>query len=84
MNFVKYEEKNILYNDWKHIKLSLGNMDTGLQVKEKLLNTETDLWRGAPRISRIRKVRNVVIRQKSGYFKEFWKNWKMCSNIMQV
>ena len=46
-------------------------MDTGLQVKEKLLSTETDLWRGAPRISRIRKVRNVVIRQKSGYFKEF-------------
>jgi hypothetical protein len=46
--------------------LSLGNMDTGLQVKGKLLSTKIDFWREAPRISRFLKVRNTVIRQKIG------------------
>jgi hypothetical protein len=45
--------------------LSLANMDTGLQAKEKLLSTETNFWRRAPRISRFREVRNVVTRKKN-------------------
>jgi len=44
--------------------LSLADMDSGLQAKEKLLSTETDFWRRAPRISRFREVRNVVTRKK--------------------
>jgi hypothetical protein len=49
-----------LYNDRKHVKLSLENVDTGLQVKEKLLRTKIDFWRGALRISGVLKLRNLV------------------------
>jgi len=40
MYFGKYEEKNVLYNGRKHVKLSLGNIETRLHVKEKLLSTK--------------------------------------------
>ena len=45
--------------------LSLADMNTGLQAKEKLLSTETDFWREATRISIFREARNVVTRKKN-------------------
>jgi hypothetical protein len=43
----------------------LGNLDVGLQVKEKkLLSTEMNFWRRAARSSKLLEVRNEVIREK--------------------
>ena len=38
--FGEYKETNILLRDRKLFKLQLGNLDTGLQVKEKMFSTE--------------------------------------------
>lgn len=38
-------KKLLLYSDRKHLKLQLGIMDNGLQVKEKLLSTEMEFWK---------------------------------------
>jgi hypothetical protein len=48
-------KKQIFYSDRKHFKLRLGIMDTGLQVKEKLLSTEMEFWKWTARISRLLK-----------------------------
>jgi len=40
--------------------LRLGNFDTGLKVKEKLLSTEMNFWRGVTRTYRLLEVRNEL------------------------
>jgi hypothetical protein len=44
----------------------LGNLDTGLQVKKRLVSTGMDFWRRTAMTSRLLKVRNKAIREKIG------------------
>jgi hypothetical protein len=39
---VNAKETDILYSDRKLVKLQLGNLGIGLQVKEKIFSTEMD------------------------------------------
>jgi hypothetical protein len=65
----------------KHFKIGLGNMDTGLQVKEKLLSTEMDFKRRGARTSRLLTVRNEVIRENMGATQTILE--KMENNMLQ-
>ena len=56
-------------------------MDTGLQVKEKLLSTETDFRRRGARTSRLLTVRNEVIREIMGVTQTILE--KMENNMLQ-
>jgi hypothetical protein len=44
----------------------LGNLDSGLHIKEKILSTDMDYWRRAARTSRLLQGRNKVIRETVG------------------
>jgi len=59
-----YKDRNIFYSGRKHFKLRLGIWTLNLQVKENMLDTETDFWRRAAMTSRLLKVRNEVMREK--------------------
>jgi hypothetical protein len=48
-------KKRIFYSDRKHFKLRLGIMDTGLQVKEKMLSREMKFWKWTTKISKLLK-----------------------------
>jgi hypothetical protein len=43
-----------------HFMPWLGNLDTGLKVKEKLLRTEMNFWRRDARTYRLLEVRNEL------------------------
>jgi len=58
-------------------------MDTRLQVKENLFNTEMDFWRRAARNSRLLEMRKDVIREKMRVT-QFLKDWNTCSNGVET
>jgi len=58
--------------------LWLGNLDTGLKVKENLLCTEMNFWRRAARTYRLLEAGNAL---KKMAVKQFW---KMENNMLKL
>jgi len=56
--------------------LWFGNLDTGLQVKEKTIKYRNGFWRRVARTSRLLKVKNEITEKMR--VTQFWKDWTTC------